>query len=127
MIDPVVYTAEQVEILAKTDAEMDRFIEGWKRAAHQDDASLLEAAYKLSKEAHRGQFRATGEPYIIHPVAAMKILFDLGLVDDHTLAASLVHDTVEDTDVTLDEIEEALGEDVAELVDGVTKLSRISY
>ncbi len=127
MMEPVVYTAVQVEILAKTDAEMDRFIESWKRAAHQDDASLLAAAYNLSKEAHKDQFRATGEPYIIHPVAAMKILFDLGLVDDHTLAASLVHDTVEDTDVTLDEIREVLGKDVAELVDGVTKLSRISY
>ncbi len=127
MTGPLVYNQEQVETLAKTDAEMDRFIEGWKRAAHQDDASLLAAAYKLAKEAHGSQFRATGEPYIIHPVAAMEILFDLGLVDDHTLAAALVHDTVEDTRVTLDEIREVLGEDVAELVDGVTKLSRISY
>ncbi|NLB27585.1 MAG: bifunctional (p)ppGpp synthetase/guanosine-3',5'-bis(diphosphate) 3'-pyrophosphohydrolase, partial [Clostridiaceae bacterium] len=106
---------------------MDRFIESWKRAAHQDDASLLAAAYNLSKEAHKDQFRATGEPYIIQPVAGMKILFDLGLVDDRTLAVPLVHDTVEDTDVTLDEIREVLGKDVAELVDGVTKLSRISY
>ena len=127
MTQEVAYTAEQLETLAKTDAAMDQFISIWKKAAHNDDASLLAAAYKLAKDAHESQFRATGEPYIIHPVAAMRILFDLGLVDDHTLAAALVHDTVEDTEVTLEEIREELGQDVAELVDGVTKLSRISY
>lgn len=127
MTDPVVYTEEQLETMARTDAEMDGFVRTWKKAAHRDDASLLATAYKLSKDAHKSQFRATGEPYIIHPFAAMKILFDLGLVDDHTLAAALVHDTVEDTDLTLEQVKEALGGDVAELVDGVTKLSRISY
>lgn len=127
MSEPVAYTEEQLETLAQTDAEMDGLIEAWKKSAHREDASLLADAYKLSKQAHQNQFRATGEPYIIHPVAAMKILFELGIVDEHTLAAALVHDTVEDTDVELEEISARLGPDVAELVDGVTKLSRISY
>lgn len=127
MTDPVLYTEEQLESLARTDAEMQGLIDAWKKAAHKDEADLITRAYLMAKEAHKAQFRATGEPYIIHPVAAMKILFDLGLVDEHTLAAALIHDTVEDTEVTLEDVREELGADVAELVDGVTKLSRISY
>ncbi len=123
----IVYSKEQEETLAQVDKDMERFLENWKKSAHREDGGALPVAYELARNAHRSQFRATGEPYIIHPVAAMSILFDLGIVDEHTLAAALVHDVVEDTDITLDELRELLGNDIAELVDGVTKLSRISY
>ncbi len=123
----VVYTEEQYETICRTDDEMLHLIELWKKSAHQQDASFLTKAYALAKEAHEVQFRITGDPYIIHPVAAMRILLELGLVDEHTLAAALLHDTVEDTDTTLEDIKEAMGAEVAALVDGVTKLSRISY
>ena len=117
----------QHEMVAHIDEEMQRLVELWKKSAHRHDASFLIKAYELAKQAHADQFRATGEPYIIHPVEAMKILLELGLVDEHTLAAALLHDPVEDTDMTLDEVKEELGLEVAALVDGVTKLSRISY
>ena len=127
MTDDVIYTEEQMDTLHQVDREMEEFIAHWKKAAHREDDGSLGAAYRIAKEAHKTQFRATGEPYIIHPVAAMKILFELGIVDEHTLAAALVHDTVEDTEVTVEDIKEQRGDDIAELVDGVTKLSRISY
>ncbi|NLB45194.1 MAG: bifunctional (p)ppGpp synthetase/guanosine-3',5'-bis(diphosphate) 3'-pyrophosphohydrolase, partial [Clostridiaceae bacterium] len=83
-------------------------------------------AYAYAIDAHGAQQRATGEPYIIHPLAVAAILTDLE-VDEDTLVAALLHDTVEDTGKTVDEIRQAFGDDVAELVDGVTKLSRIPY
>ncbi len=120
-------TKTRHEMTCLVDEKMHQLVELWKKSAHRRDASLLTKAYELAKQAHAEQFRATGEPYIIHPVEAMKILLELGLVDEHTLAASLLHDTVEDTDLTLKEIESEMGSEVAALVDGVTKLSRISY
>ncbi len=83
-------------------------------------------AYAFAAESHKDQRRATGEPFIIHPLAVTAILLDLE-VDEDTLVAALLHDTVEDTGKTVEEIEERFGEVVATLVDGVTKLSRISY
>ncbi len=85
------------------------------------DIILLRRAYKLAAEAHRDQRRKSGEPYIVHPVAVAAILADLGM-DAQTLAAALLHDVVEDTDVTLDDIRQAFGDEIATLVDGVTKL-----
>ncbi|HHU03723.1 MAG TPA: bifunctional (p)ppGpp synthetase/guanosine-3',5'-bis(diphosphate) 3'-pyrophosphohydrolase [Fastidiosipila sp.] len=105
---------------------MQHIIEVWKSYTGSDDASLISRAYEFAKKAHAHQKRATGEPYIIHPVAAGKILLDLQL-DDNTLAAALLHDTVEDTDTTLEDIRDNFGQEVMHLVDGVTKLSRISY
>ncbi len=112
--------------IAHADKEMQHIIEVWKSYTGSDDASLISRAYEFAKKAHAHQKRATGEPYIIHPVAAGKILLDLQL-DDNTLAAALLHDTVEDTDTTLEDIRENFGQEVMHLVDGVTKLSRISY
>ncbi len=83
-------------------------------------------AYDFAQSAHDQQLRATGEPYIIHPLAVAEILTELE-VDQDTLIAALLHDTVEDTGITIDEIKEKFGEDVASLVDGVTKLNRIPY
>ena len=82
----------------------------------------VKKAEAMARKAHDGQFRKTGEPYIIHPLAVKKILEDWGM-DEDTVIAGILHDTVEDTNVTLNDIKEEFGESVAFLVDGVTKLS----
>ena len=89
-----------------------------------DDISLIEKAYKTAAEAHKNQVRKSGEPYIVHPLCVAIILADLEL-DKETIAAGLLHDVVEDTIMTEDEIEREFGSDVALLVDGVTKLESI--
>ncbi|MEU9582602.1 RelA/SpoT family protein [Streptomyces werraensis] len=96
--------------------------------AHHPDADLepLRRAYLLAESSHRGQMRKSGEPYITHPLAVTLILAELG-AETTTLTASLLHDTVEDTDVTLDQVGEAFGEEVRYLVDGVTKLEKVDY
>ncbi|MDH6222157.1 RelA/SpoT family protein [Streptomyces pseudovenezuelae] len=96
--------------------------------AHYPDADLepLRRAYVLAESSHRGQMRKSGEPYITHPLAVTLILAELG-AETTTLTASLLHDTVEDTDVTLDQVGEEFGADVRYLVDGVTKLEKVDY
>lgn len=89
-----------------------------------DEIALMEKAYAMASKAHAGQIRFSGEPYIMHPVAVARILFDLGM-DHESLIAALLHDVVEDTDITLQDIEETFGKDVANLVDGVTKLGKV--
>ncbi|MCC7165801.1 MAG: bifunctional (p)ppGpp synthetase/guanosine-3',5'-bis(diphosphate) 3'-pyrophosphohydrolase [Anaerolineae bacterium] len=90
------------------------------------DTGRIERAYALAAEAHRGQTRASGEPYVTHPVATARILADL-YMDEDTIVAALLHDVLEDTAVTIDEIRAQFGDDVAQLVDGVTKLSQLRY
>ncbi len=87
---------------------------------------LLDAAYALANAAHTGQVRRSGEAYITHPVAVAGILLDLGL-DTDALAAALLHDVVEDTQISLAQVRGQFGEDIALLVDGVTKLGRIAF
>ncbi|MEU2420634.1 HD domain-containing protein [Streptomyces sp. NPDC007851] len=96
--------------------------------AHYPDADLepLRRAYVLAESSHRGQMRKSGEPYITHPLAVTLILAELG-AETTTLTASLLHDTVEDTDVTLDQVGEEFGAEVRYLVDGVTKLEKVDY
>ncbi|MET9445256.1 HD domain-containing protein [Streptomyces sp. NPDC006610] len=96
--------------------------------AHHPDADIepLRRAYVLAESSHRGQMRKSGEPYITHPLAVTLILAELG-AETTTLTASLLHDTVEDTDVTLDQVREQFGEEVRYLVDGVTKLEKVDY
>ena len=84
--------------------------------------SRIDRAVAVAKQAHKGQLRKTGEPYIIHPLAVKKILEEWGM-DEDTVIAGVLHDTVEDTDLTLVDIRKEFGESVAFLVDGVTKLS----
>ncbi|MBO8172627.1 MAG: bifunctional (p)ppGpp synthetase/guanosine-3',5'-bis(diphosphate) 3'-pyrophosphohydrolase [Bacillaceae bacterium] len=91
-----------------------------------DDVKLIEKAYQFAAEAHEGQTRKSGQPYIVHPVAVTEILADLQM-DAVTLAAALLHDVVEDTEASEEDIEEEFGREVAHLVDGVTKLGRIRY
>jgi len=90
------------------------------------DMRVLEQAYRVAEEAHEGQARKSGEPFIEHPLAVAEILADLRL-DTTTLAAALLHDTVEDTEITLTRIRDEFGEDVARIVDGLTKLDRLEF
>ena len=92
----------------------------------QYDMERIEKAYQLAKRAHEGTLRRSGEPYIVHPVSAAIILVELGM-DTDSIVAALLHDVVEDTDVTLDEIKKEFGQEVSLLVDGVTKLGRIPF
>ncbi|MFG2747306.1 RelA/SpoT family protein [Streptomyces xanthophaeus] len=97
------------------------------RAHHPDaDLSVLRRAYLLAETSHRGQMRKSGEPYITHPLAVTLILAELG-AETVTLTASLLHDTVEDTEVTLDQVREEFGDEVCFIVDGVTKVEKIDY
>ncbi len=89
-------------------------------------ADHLYGAYRVAKTQHAGQVRATGDPYIVHPLAVTEILADYGL-DEASLAAALMHDTVEDTDLTLAGVTEEFGDEIALLIDGVTKLDRIKF
>lgn len=90
------------------------------------DVDFIQRAYLFAKDAHAKQFRKSGEPYIIHPVQVAGILVDLDL-DPATIAAGFLHDVVEDTDISLETIEQTFSEEVAMLVDGVTKLGKIKY
>lgn len=105
-------------------SEAEQFFSSTAEYLKPEDVSQLRLAYTFSQGAHSGQFRKTGEPYISHPLAVASILEELHL-DAHTLAAALLHDVVEDTDISSDEISERFGATVAELVDGVSKLDKI--
>jgi len=97
------------------------------RGRHPDaDVTGIERAYEVAEAAHRGQTRKSGEPYITHPLAVALVLADYGL-DEATIEAALMHDVVEDTDVTLGDISAEFGSEVADLIDGVTKLDRLSF
>src|SRR5574340_1104166 len=90
------------------------------------DLAMIEKAYVFSASVHQGQMRLSGEPYLTHPMEVAGILTDMKM-DCATIVTGLLHDTVEDTWATTAEIEEAFGKDVAFLVDGLTKLSKISF
>ena len=90
------------------------------------DEELLQKAYIFSAREHRGQVRSSGEPYLVHPLNVAHILADLHL-DETSIAVGLLHDVLEDTLTTKEKLQEVFGEDVAELVDGVTKISRYAY
>ena len=90
------------------------------------DFDLIVRAYFFALKAHRGQVRKSGDPYMIHPVEVANILGDMK-ADDNMLAAALLHDVIEDTDISHDELSAKFGEEITQLVDGVTKLSRMSF
>ena len=92
----------------------------------KEDIDLVEKAYKFAKKTHSGQYRVSGEPYIIHPVEVAKILGGLE-VDIHTLCAAFLHDVLEDTDTKPETIKELFGDDVLNLVQGVTKLGKLQF
>src|SRR6478609_12163175 len=97
------------------------------RANHpKADLALLERAYQTAERMHGAQMRKSGDPYITHPLAVTSILADIGMTEP-TLVAALLHDTVEDTPYTLEELRHDFGDEVAHLVDGVTKLEKVKY
>jgi GTP diphosphokinase / guanosine-3',5'-bis(diphosphate) 3'-diphosphatase len=113
MANDHVLTAEQV-------------IEMTSRYLNDEHVAMVQKAYDFARDAHHDQFRKSGEPYIIHPIQVAGILADLEM-DPATVAAGFLHDVVEDTEITLEDIEEAFDSEVAMLVDGVTKLGKIKY
>lgn len=104
--------------------------EGLKESASNyldaEQVELLKQAYQVARDAHEGQMRTSGEPYITHPVAVARILAEMRL-DHETLMAALLHDTIEDTHVTKQDLAELFGEVVAELVEGVSKLDKLKF
>ncbi|MGA1623174.1 MAG: HD domain-containing protein, partial [Synechocystis sp.] len=92
----------------------------------QDGSCLICRAFSFAYELHAGQRRKSGEPYIAHPVAVAGLLRDLG-GDEAMIAAGFLHDVVEDTDVTIEQIQDLFGEETANLVEGVTKLSKFNF
>ncbi|BBK24870.1 RelA/SpoT family protein [Dialister hominis] len=118
---------EKKDFAGEEAAEYQKLID--KVKTYITDKKSLEAireAYELADKAHSGQIRATGEPYIVHPLAVAYILAELE-IDTQGIIAALLHDVVEDTDYTLDDIKMLFGDEVAFLVDGVTKLSQFHY
>ncbi|MFJ5715495.1 RelA/SpoT family protein [Neobacillus sp. NPDC093127] len=104
----------------------DQVIDKTKTYLNEEHVELVKKAYEFAKHAHREQYRKSGEPYIIHPIQVAGILADLEM-DPATVAAGFLHDVVEDTTISLKDIEEAFNDEVAMLVDGVTKLGKIKY
>ena len=97
------------------------------RARHpKAPTAMISRAFAEAANAHRGQLRNSGEPYIEHPLSVAMIVAELGL-DDVTICAALLHDAVEDTAITLDELKSTFGPEVAQIVDGVTKLERVHF
>lgn len=113
MANDQVLTAEQV-------------VDRTRKYLNDEHVEVVKKAYEYAMHAHRNQIRKSGEPYIIHPIQVAGILADLEM-DPDTVAAGFLHDVVEDTEVTLDDLREAFNDEVAMLVDGVTKLGKIKY
>lgn len=109
-------------VIAELGPVLDRFRQ---HHPHESDR-IIHKAYEAAREAHASQFRKSGEPYITHPLAVAHILAGYGL-DAETVAAAILHDTVEDTALTLDDVTREYGETVATLIDGVTKLDRVKF
>ncbi|GGA57542.1 GTP pyrophosphokinase [Pseudoclavibacter endophyticus] len=106
--------------------EIDELVRTLRRQDARADVALVQRAFEVAKRAHEGQFRRSGEAYITHPIAVAQILADLG-VGAVTVSAALLHDTVEDTEYTLDNVRTDFGDEIAMLVDGVTKLDKVTY
>ena len=119
-----------LEVLADTSAESDKdlieILDKVKSYAPNGDLETIIKAYKLAKYAHREQKRKSGEPYFIHPLAVANIICDMQL-DIETVSGGLLHDVVEDTEYTYEDIESIFNKEIADLVDGVTKLGKIKY
>ena len=105
---------------------VNHIIETAREKNSHSDAALLKRAYEFAERAHHGQKRASGKPYIEHPLAVAQTLAEMGL-DDAVIVAGLFHDVVDDTPVTDDDIQKAFGDEIAFLVHGVTKLGKIKY
>ena len=122
-------TVEPIEVpedCSSPDQLFHELIERIHRYHPSDDISMVEKAYKVASEAHNGQLRKSGEPYIIHPLCVAIILAELQL-DKESIVSGILHDVVEDTEITSTDMKNMFGEEVAALVDGVTKLTQLSW
>lgn len=108
------------------DVSINDIINRVKKTNKKSDSKLIMKAYEFARSNHGEQLRKSGEPYIIHPMQVAYILADLGL-DDATICAALLHDVVEDTEITHQDLINEFGIEIAEMVDGVTKLSKLNY
>ncbi|MEP7202168.1 MAG: RelA/SpoT family protein, partial [Ilumatobacteraceae bacterium] len=106
--------------------ELTPLLSAYRRRHPKAPVAMINRAYETAKEAHRNQSRGSGESYINHPLAVARIVADIGL-DEISLAAALLHDAVEDTEITIADVEAAFGAEVAAIVDGVTKLERLQF
>ena len=105
-------------------SDLNYLLDAIEKSGRQHNVGMIKSAYYLAEKMHEGQLRSSGQPYIIHPVEVAVILLELGM-DSDTLVAGLLHDVVEDTSETLDDIEKAYGHNIAQLVDGVTKITTL--
>lgn len=104
----------------------EKLTEAIRASGRPYNMELIEKAYRTADEAHKGICRRSGEPYICHPLAVARLVLDLGM-DSESIAGALLHDVVEDTPITVEQVKNAFGADVALLVDGVTKLTKIQF
>ena len=111
---------------AKVEYTIEDIVSKMKKNNKKADIKLIMKAYNYAKEKHGDQLRKSGEPYIIHPIQVAYTLAELGL-DDKSVCAALLHDVVEDTEVTHQDLINEFGIEIAEMVDGVTKLSKLNY
>ncbi len=132
MLDPDTFLVPTQQPIVEVDDFVDpqelhdQLMDSIRKYHPSEDTSMVEKAYQVAKKAHEGQLRKSGEPYITHPLYVAIILAELEM-DKETIVAGLLHDVVEDTVMTEEEIAEQFGEEVALLVDGVTKLGKLSY
>ncbi len=118
------YSKEKADVLSTPEEGLAKLTEIIGKSYTEEEIANVKKAYELAAKVHEGQKRLSGEPYIMHPLSVALILARLGM-DDASIIAAMLHDTVEDTDLTNDEIKKEFGDTVAELVDGVTKIGRV--
>jgi len=105
---------------------VESIIERVRAMNHEADVTLLQRAYDFAARVHKGQERVSGEPYLSHPLAVAEILLDLKM-DVESIAAGLLHDVVEDTHASLEQVRQAFGNEIGDLVDGLTKISKLHF
>ena len=121
MTTPTKLTPEQEAAMIQN--AYDRLLDGYVRSNHRKKVDIIEKAYRFARDAHQGIRRRSGEPYIMHPIAVATIVSqEIGL-GSTSICAALLHDVVEDTDYTVEDIEAQFGKKIAKIVDGLTKIS----
>src|SRR5205085_7657648 len=115
---------QQVETSLLTATKFRELMRNLHEARPNDDLQLIQKAYDYSQRLHAGQLRASGDPYLVHPLEVALVLAEMKM-DTTSVAAGLLHDSVEDTTITIEEIKREFGQQVAHIVEGVTKISRI--
>ena len=123
--------AEEADYMVPSEARpeiitYDKLTEAIRASGRAYNTDMIEKAYRMANDAHKDARRRSGEPYICHPLAVARLVLDLGM-DTESIAAALLHDVVEDTPITIEEVKSAFGAEVALLVDGVTKLTKIQF